>query len=339
MKNKTDELALFKTCCPELVKNNEIEIFHSFMCPVSIIEADVKEYIIDEYDSVELLVLRLADAGITNSNGISALTGIDRSLVRSILRTEAFTYGHIDPKTKELTEAGRQTLEDNVDIENLFQHALYNAKREIQADSITGTIIRYEAEELKERMAVFSDSITPNILPRNSVTIDDELEREIQERLWQYLKDGYFNEGDTINDIDNLRTRETRYRRSFFVQMKGFQYPFIAIMYYPERNRRAGKVITPIAIATSDAMKIDYSARIHEYLIRDDECFEYLKNQKELFNNTEGIDSDLIDQILPTTSDDENADIMIDRMESENYTDESIEDVELEPSKIQFINQ
>ena len=141
--------------------------------------------------------------------------------------------GHIDPKTKELTEAGRQTLEDNVDIENLFQHALYNVKREIQADSITGTIIRYEAEELKERMAIFSDNITPNIFPRSSVTIDEELEREIQERLWQYLKEGYFNEGDTISDIENIRTRETRYRRSYFVQMKGFQYPFIAIMYYP----------------------------------------------------------------------------------------------------------
>ena len=54
-----DALKLFMLCCPEIFRNNEIEIFHRFFCPISFIEADVKEYIIDEYDSVELLILRL----------------------------------------------------------------------------------------------------------------------------------------------------------------------------------------------------------------------------------------------------------------------------------------
>ena len=308
--SNTDALKLFMTCCPEIFKNDEMEIFHKFFCPISIIEADVKEYIIDEYDSVELLILRLYSSGLRNPHTINSLTGIDINMIDKILKTEKYTYGHINPSSGELTMAGKQTLADNNDIENLFKHALYDVKRELQADALTGTIIRSEAEISKNRMSTFSDRIKPNVLPLEAVKIDSELECEIKERLQQYINEGYFSEGNTINDIGNLRTKEIRYREAYFVKLKEFKYPFVAISYF----EKAGKVIAPIAISATDALKIEYSKRSKEYLIRADQYFEYLRSNKDLFDNCPELDDEIIRLILETDEDSDDVEVTVEEL-------------------------
>ncbi len=295
-----DALKLFMLCCPEIFRNNEIEIFHRFFCPISFIEADVKEYIIDEYDSVELLILRLYAAGIRNADTIHELTGIDVHMIKKLLHAEVYTYGHINPVDGELTNAGKQTIEDNHDINNLFQHALYNVKRELQADALTGTIIRAEAEIPKDRMVPFSDSIEPNILPLEAEKIDEELESEIKERLELYIKEGYLTDGNTLHEIGNLRTREIRYRMVYFVKMKGFRFPFLAMYYLAQRDKKTVRVITPIAIAKEDATKIEYEKRMQEYLVRDNQCFTYLASFSDQFVNCPELSEESIKEIFET---------------------------------------
>ena len=307
-----DDLKLFRTCCPEMFEENDVDIFRKFFCPISIIEADVKEYIVDEYDSVELLVLRLCSAGIRDINIINELTGIDIHMLDKVLKTEIYTYGHINPNTGERTEAGKQTLEDNKDIEKLFQHALYDVKREIQADSLTGTIIRAEAEQPKEKMVTFSDRINPNILPLEAVVIDSELEKEITERLQMYIKEGYLTDGNTINEIGNLRSKEIRYRAAFFVKMRKFEYPFIAISYFEKKEEKWEKYIIPIAIAKSDSIKFDYPKRNKEYLVREDRYFEYLLEKKELFDNEVKLTEDAIREIILSNDYNDSNDSIID---------------------------
>ena len=41
----------------------ELDFFHSFLCPVALAEAMVREHIVEDYDALELLVLRLYDIG------------------------------------------------------------------------------------------------------------------------------------------------------------------------------------------------------------------------------------------------------------------------------------
>lgn len=293
-----DALKLLKKCCPEIFENNEVEIFCQFFCPISIIEADVKEYIIDEYDSVELLVLRLYSQGIRDVNIIENLTGIDIHMLEKILKTEIYTYGHINPNTGELTEAGKQTLDDNNDIEKLFQHALYDVKRELQADSLTGTIIKAGAELVKEKMVTYSDSIQPNILPQEAVVIDSELEKEIQERLEKYIKDGYLSDGNTIKKIGNLRSKEIRYRVSYFVKMKNFKYPFVAIWFSGSNEVKSERVVLPVAVARSDAERFDYSKRINEYLVREDAYFDYLSEKIDIFHDCSEMNAEMLDFLL-----------------------------------------
>ena len=317
-----DNLKLLMKSCPELFINRNVVIFQHFLCPISIVDADVKEYVIDEYDSVELLVLRLYDAGLRNSAEITSLTGIDQNMVKKLLFTEEYTYGHINPNTGELTNAGISTLRDNTDINNLFQHALYNVKRELQVDALTGTLVSAEAEVLKSKMVNYSDSIILNVLPKEAVKIDVELNREIHERLQFYIDKGYFSEGNTINAICKMYTKEIKYRDAYYTVIEGFKYPFIAIVYEKRIDGKYEKVVAPIAISQDDFNRIKPSIAKLKYLVRADRNFDYLNNYRNEFESRAEINEDMLRKILSDQNDE--GDVKID------ITDDIIEDMKEE---------
>ncbi len=311
-----ENLKLIRTACPYLpLSDDEIEIFQHFYCPISIVEADVKEYVIDEYDSVELLVLRLYDAGVQTTEQISNLTGIDENMVTKIMMTEKYTFGHIHPVTGEITTAGRATLDDNTDVNNLFQHALYSVKREMQVDAITGTLIKANAEKNKTRMASFNDRMVPFISPREYVEIDEELIREIRERLQLYIDNGYFSDGNTINRIDNIRTKEVRYRDAYFVKLKSFEFPFIALPYFYREEDTVKKVVEPICLACTDFQKIRENDGALSCLVREDSYFNYLydflpKFEEFVSNDLDEMVSDLEDMITAEEDESETEEVI-----------------------------
>lgn len=298
-------LMIFKETCPEIVKNRRILVFQRFFCPISIVTADVKEYVIDEYDSVELLILRLYNIGLRTPKQVSQLTGIDENMVSKLLYSEFYTYGHINPETKELTDAGKRTINENTDMNNLFQHALYHVKRELQVDSLTGTLIKAEAELLKSRMVYLTAKMEDYLLPKESVRIDEELNREIHERLQFYIDKNYFSEGNTIESIDDLKTQEVKYRDAYFTVMEGFDYPFIVLSYTERNGQESKKTVVPIAIAEADFSKLRVNRESCKYLIRDNEYFEYIKGFTDQFDkmNDSEMEEDILKTILVKESD------------------------------------
>ncbi|MDY6421103.1 MAG: hypothetical protein SPL03_11225 [Succinivibrio dextrinosolvens] len=280
----SEDLKLFKKCCPELFLNGrDVEIFQSFKCPISIIEADVKEYVVDEYESAELIVLRLYEAGIRTIEGISALSGIDRTLVEKLLKTEIFSYGHINAVSGEVTDAGKRTLDENTDINNVIQHALYEVKRNLQVEALTGTIIRPEAERIAFNMQNYSDKFDPNIFPKGTVILDEDLLGEINRNLQYYVDHDYLSDGNTIESIGKIETREVKYRDAYYVQMQKFVYPFIAIPFFVNQKVKKQKIIEPTAISFSDFNRLQIDSIDFNYLVRDDSNFYYLQDYREDF--------------------------------------------------------
>ncbi len=318
-KKTVENIELLRESCSYLpLSDDEIQIFQHFYCPISIVEADVKEYVIDEYDSVELLVLRLYDAGLRTSRQISNLVGIDENMIEKILMTEKYTFGHINPETGEITKAGRATLDENTDINNLFQHALYSVKREMQVDSITGTLIKANAEKLKSKMATFNEKMNPKALPRRSVEIDGELLREIRERLQLYIDNGYFSDGNTINNIEHIHTREVRYRDAYFVKLNGFDYPFIALPYLYREGDAVKQFVEPICLARTDYMKIQENEGAELCLVREDSYLNYLDSLLDEFEELISEDNDTMESDLEE---------MITAEEDEGETEEVIKEI------------
>ncbi|MDY4993293.1 MAG: hypothetical protein SO069_07765 [Succinivibrio sp.] len=271
----TKQEKLFKDSCPELFQHQEeFETFVEFWCPVSIVEADVKEVVVDEYESVELLVLRLFNANIKDPNVISQLTGINKSLIDEIIISE-ITYGHID-RLGNIQPVGRQTLEANKDSDKVLQHALYDVKREIQIEALTGTVIKPRSELEHKYMRYYNEKVVPNILPNKTVVIDQTLAQEIQDNIQSYVDKNYLGDGNTIGAIKNLRTKELMYRQAYFVQIQGFSYPLVAIPYKKFVNRKQIKILEPTSISSSDFNRLNLDRNSISYIDRADHNFELL---------------------------------------------------------------
>lgn len=267
--NKNDAINLFSVQCANLIENGTIELFVPFKCPISIVDADVKEYVVDEYDTVELFILKLFNCGIDSPEMISDLTGIHINLINKIIRTEKMVYGHIDSNSNKLTKAGLETIQMDMQNDSITQHALYSTKRELQVDALTGTLIKHECEIRKYKMEYFDESSNFVFIPLSSVQIDNELRREIEERLQFYLSNDYFNDDNSIDRVEDFTAKELKYRDAFFVKISNLPHPFIVIIWCYDDEQ----CIAPIAISSSDAVKVKNS---NKYLVRRDSCFEYL---------------------------------------------------------------
>ena len=87
--------------------------FHTFLCPVAMAEVMVKEHIVEDFEALELLVLRLYEAGFHSVKEISSLSGMKEVMIERALNNEVMVYQHIDNETGAITDMGRQTLEEN----------------------------------------------------------------------------------------------------------------------------------------------------------------------------------------------------------------------------------
>lgn len=120
----------------------EIDWEKADLCPVAMAEAMVKEHIIEDYDALELLILRLYDIGFHSLDALTSLSGMNRDIVERALNSEIMVYHHIDDEEKKLRKWAERPLK--------------KMKKEERADGI---------------------------VPRESVEQDEELCREINERI------------------------------------------------------------------------------------------------------------------------------------------------------------
>ena len=63
----------------------EIDWEKADLCPVAMAEAMVKEHIIEDYDALELLILRLYDIGFHSLGALTSLSGMNRDIVERAL--------------------------------------------------------------------------------------------------------------------------------------------------------------------------------------------------------------------------------------------------------------
>lgn len=272
----------------------ELEFFHSFLCPVALAEAMVREHIVEDYDALELLILRLYDVGFRDAETLASLSGMKLAMVERALNNEIFVYNHIDSYTGKITEIGRQTLKEN-ESDELENHVMYLTPRRFQIEAVTGTVIPSYLEEKTVHMKPVFEEWFDGIVPQESVEQDEELKNEINERLKEYKHLDILNEGDTIRSIEELRTTQIYYRWAYLSRFKGMKFPMIVLRGYKSLekvnigSRKKGKygkhVVIPLSISKTDAEFLrQHGISFDGTIVREDHLFEYLYNSVGTFN-------------------------------------------------------
>lgn len=274
--------------------------FHTFLCPIAMAEAMVKEHIVEEYDSLELLILRLYDAGFHNVKELVSLSGMDERVIERVLYNEMMVYHHIDMETGNITDIGKQTLMENENngTENvkIVNHVIYNTPRRLQIEAATGTVIpRYMEQNNIKYLKSILEEWSEGVVPRESVQYDEELRREINERLSEYKHMDIIEEGDTIISIETLHTTQIYYRWAYLVKFEGMKYPMVVMQGRKsidkvnadtrENGLYGRQVVLPLAISkTDDEYLRNNKLCFDEVIVRNDEVFEYLNEKTSTFN-------------------------------------------------------
>lgn len=268
--------------------------FHTFLCPIAMAEVMVKEHIVEDFEALELLVLRLYDAGFRSVKEIASLSGMKEAIIERTLNNEVMVYRHIDNETGIITDMGRKTLEEN-ESGNTVSHAIYDTPRRMQIEAATGTVIPGYLEEDVKYMKQILEERVDGVVPIQYVNFDEELRNEINSRLLEYKHMDILNEGDTIISIDKLHTTQIYYRWAYLAKFEGMTYPMIVIPGYKSidhmnanslKNKNYGKRIAiPLSISETDDMYLkENGISFEDVLVRKDSAFKYLLDKTSKFN-------------------------------------------------------
>lgn len=268
--------------------------FHTFLCPVAMAEVMVKEHIVEDFEAVELLVLRLYEAGFHSVKEIASLSGMKETVIERALNNEVMVYRHIDNESGAITNMGRKTLEEN-ENGNAVSHIIYDTPRRMQIEAATGTVIPGYLEEDVKYMKQILEERVDGVVPVQSVNFDEELRNEINSRLLEYKHMDILNEGDTIVSIDKLHTTQIFYRWAYLAKFEGMTYPMIVFSGYKSidhmnansiKNKKYGeRIAIPLSISETDDMYLKQNGIIFDdVLVRNDSAFKYLLDKTSGFN-------------------------------------------------------
>ncbi len=272
--------------------------FISFWCPIAITEVIVKEHVVEDYEALELLTLRLYDAGFRSTEAIAGLSGMKEEIIERALNNEIFVYRHINNETGEISEMGRRTLAENSNgIANAKNHVIYDTPRRMQIEAITGTVIpRFmEVDERKMSQAVIDNERC--IVPIQTVNYDDELRSEINTRLLEYKNRDILDKGDTITEIVKIQPMQMYYRKAYLAKFEGMIYPMIVFQGFKSIDKInfnskkisnfGDKIAVPLSIACTDYEYLRSKGfRVNEILVREDTAFSYLSEKLEVFDKS-----------------------------------------------------
>lgn len=230
---------------PDFLNHGEIEYFYGFLCPVSLASVKVLERANSDYDTIELTILKLYDAGIKDSKIISLLMGISEKMVVNVLGILKNTYHHID--NGKVTQEGRTSLNEQKNIQ------VYETIKNVQFEGLTGTIIPPALSQNMLGIEAYFDQKNVDEIKR--FFPKHYIERNVHNDLITHLSDhkiqGVINRN--VEKIISLKIDNIIYTEAFLVKYDFLSHPFII---FPVMGRTK-TFFNPVAISkkTQEEMK------------------------------------------------------------------------------------
>lgn len=276
---KKEDLSNFQKCCPELFKAGRLKYMSLFYCPISVANVEALEYTRAEFESLELLILKLYDAGLHTSEAINQVTALDKKLIAKMIALEENAYKHI--KDGKVTELGQMSINEGIN------HVIYEVVKEIQFDAVTGSILRRELEQRKDKLfkgTVFKADLA---VPQKIIEVDEKVKNDITERLDQYKQPEVGILDKNIKEIIDVKTSTLRYTRAYAVEFEKLKDPMIILKgrIFNKESKITVIVWKPVSISLSNCNYLkSINCDVSSYIVRDDVHFEYLKDEISKFN-------------------------------------------------------
>lgn len=198
------------------IELSNIESFVPVYFPIALVEIDTVEESFEDFEVIELTVLKLVSLGITNSHEISQYLAIDEKYVHRMLKL-LIGYGHI--KDKKITEIGLRSLQTEQKIEKKA------GKQIFQVNALNGTIMKLE-DIISERQ--LDDKEQTKFRVAHMMNMGKVKTQELIDQLKS--GDNYHNfrksgQNEIINliDIRDVHLKEKQYAYSYVLKLNGYE--------------------------------------------------------------------------------------------------------------------
>lgn len=250
------------------ISAKDIALFAPIYYPIADIEIDFEENSFEDFESVQITILKLLALGHTSAEQLAALTGLTSSYIKKIVNL-LFNFGHIDTNLK-LTPLGAESVKQGKKIT-----AVRGAQR-FQLDVLGLNLIRLD-KTVNRKIIINKDELSKGVM---ILDFPDSIEAS---KIVNDLKNDDFRQimasknkllNVNITTIHGIKCIGIRYVNAFLLKLNGYE-PLI----FSQREdfSKAGKrkfSWLPFAVSTSAAISL---LEIEDLPFYSDEITEKLK--------------------------------------------------------------
>lgn len=208
----------------------DVDAFIPVYFPIALVEIDTVEESFEDFEVIELTVLKLVSLGVETSHEISELLAIDEKYVKRVLKL-LIGYGHI--KNNKITEIGLRSLERGQKIEKKA------GKQIFQVNALNGTIMKFEdvisERQLDDREHTrFRVAHMMNMMGVRTQSLIDQL--KTGDNYMNFVNSGK-NEIVNLVGIQDIQLKEKQYAYSYILKIKGYN-PMVLSKRYNMHKRK-----------------------------------------------------------------------------------------------------
>ncbi len=221
-----------------------LEFFIPVYYPIALVELDTIEESFEDFEMIELAVLKLINLGCSNASEISKLLAIDEKYVLRMMKLLT-GYGHLQDGY--VTEIGRRSLVEERKIEKKAGKQLF------QVNALNGTIMKLE-DVISERQLIdkeYTRFRVSHIMNMDGVQTQDLMEQLTGEGYYQNFVESGKNEVVNLVGIQDIRFKEIQYAYSYLLKLKG-SFPMVFSKRYNRNKRKMEEKLKWVPLSVSN---------------------------------------------------------------------------------------
>lgn len=227
------------------IDNSDIVFFAPVYYPIAILEINLDEVSFEDFEAVQLAVLRFYSLGIKDYNMIADLMGLSPNYVYRLLNLLR-GYGHIDEAG--ITELGQKSLE----VEKKITKA--QVWQKFQVDALNGTLLKM-SETVSDN--VLNDKGDTSFIVGHLDYIDgisvDLIRMQIAgEDYKDYIKRDSDILSTNLLAINDVKCTDILYAKSFILGLKSAIEPLIFAKRYDSKKEKLSERFTWLPFSVGD---------------------------------------------------------------------------------------
>lgn len=217
------------------LKNTKIAYYRSIFYPIAKLQLEMEELNFEEFDYVNLCVLKLFSSGLTSASSISDFTGLPFNFIQNVLY-DLEGAGQISQIQNVLTEMGKESLKLGK------KTTKFKTWQTLQADAVTGNLLKIDFSRSETKL--YSKHETKNYLAHVMYMdyIDlDYVQRQLvgESRIRDYKRYKADILNANVDQIVSARCNEVKYMNAFLVSLDGIKEPFPIILTFTRKEDRS----------------------------------------------------------------------------------------------------